>query len=211
MLRRGKKSIHLKANGCILWKWHSENSTSTSLDASDIHPWNRREHKNRPQTQTHVYLLHRKFTTHRHPSHQRRTDERNDRTNLKRIFDAVLSKYCLPFPIFNFSFLLDSCAPPSPSGHIHTAHNKQVQCTARIHHLYESETTKYTEEDRAHIHSPSLSYLSDEEYKLKNCKCCDKCLCFFKMIWHPSLAFVVGGRVSFVSPALSNATTLYVE
>lgn len=55
-----------------------------------------------------------------------------------------------------------------------TLHNKQIQCTASIHHLYEREITKYAEEDRAHVYSPSLSYLSEEEYKLKNCKWCQK-------------------------------------
>lgn len=46
----------------------------------------------------------------------------------------------------------------------------QIQCTARIHDLYANTATRYALEEGANIYTPSLSYLSDEDFKLQNSK-----------------------------------------
>lgn len=59
--------------------------------------------------------------------------------------------------------------PQNQSFYIFFFHS-QIECTAKIHDLYEKRISKSFEEDRPQVYSPSLSYLSEEEYNLRNGK-----------------------------------------
>lgn len=80
------------------------------------------------------------------------------------LFDFFVCSFCLVFPYFSAS-LFHSQFVFFSTLYVSFV---QIQCKASIHNVYQKQITQSAFEERPSVYSPSLSYLSEEEFKLMN-------------------------------------------
>lgn len=191
-----------------IWKWHSENSTSTSLDASDrIEESTKIDHKLKHMC---IYFTVNLPLIDTHPINTAPTNRTTARIWKGFSMLSYSNTHCLPFPIFNFFF-----APFPPSGHIHTAHGRFSARHAYIICMKAKQrnTPKKIEPmfTRRHCHTSAMRSTNSKIVSAATSGFYLSLFFIFEMICLSSPVSLVGGRVSFVSPALSDVTSLYVE